>query len=116
MLAGKRNELRGQLFAADVIIAILIMTVALGATLHQYEFAVRTTSRAMEIATNNAESIAFALANNVTVNASAYCYQYSNGTGNCNAFSCGGNTYSSRMLVECGPVSGVCSLEVHACG
>jgi hypothetical protein len=101
-----------------MIIAILIMTVALGSALHLNEFAARTTSRSLELATNNAGAVAEALAANAGSTVSGtYCLQYSNGTGNCNAFSCSGSVYAASRLVACsGPANGVCSLEVHTCG
>lgn len=111
---------RGQFFSADFIIAVLILTAALGTALHLHEFAARTSSRTLELAANDAEMIAEALANNaaIAVPASlAYCFQYSNGTGNCSAFACGGNAYAARRLVECtGSVKEFCALEVRACG
>jgi len=113
----KKNVRRSkaQIFSLDLLIAVAVLTLSIGAALHFNELASRQMTHAYSSDSNAAATIAEALASGQALNSTPeYCFRYSNGTGTCAAFSCTGNVLAARKIIDCG--GSACLLEVRACG
>ncbi len=113
-LRHSRRRFRAQLFSLDLLIAVAVFTFSIGAALQLHEAAAKNLA-VVSTGSNAAETIAEALESNQSLNYTPpYCARYSNGTENCAGFSCAGNVFAARKIMNC--TSGTCLLEVRACG
>lgn len=110
--------MKGQLFSMDFLVAVTLVTLALGITLQGLEFSQRGMALRAELANGTAEAIAGAIADNVsgavTCAAPSCCVAFSNGTSSCGSLSCPRDVLTARRLMMCG--GSACSVEVRACG
>lgn len=111
---------RGQLFTADLLVAVSVIILVLGISLHVSEALSRGVFKQAELSAAAPEAIAEGLVASQPfhLNLSRYCFLYSNGTGNCSGISCpSGNVLASRRLVNCTDSSNDnnCVLEVRTC-
>lgn len=118
--------MRGQIFSLDFVIAVAILTVAMGVTLQSVDNFQKRMLFIEQSQTNNAESIAQTFIRNTTGFRATvpYCFQYYNGSGNftgdCAAFSCGsGSVFTSVRLTSCKGSAFAqpypCSLTIMTC-
>lgn len=127
--------MRGQLFTADVIIAVAILAVGLGAILQHAEIVSREASDRILLSSPQAPALAEAIASKQPLIPFHHCAKYivdssgtTNGTDACSDASCsscatfdltcsGGRVFVSQRLTNC-TITGVesaCELEVHSC-
>ncbi|MEK6953422.1 MAG: hypothetical protein AABX01_00315 [Candidatus Micrarchaeota archaeon] len=124
--------MRAQLFSMDFVIAMAILTIAIGVTLQTVDNFQKRVQFIEGAQTNNAEMIAQAYVSNSTgppwsipgfANATPYCYQFSNTTGNCDlggGFKCPKNTFTATRLLRCTNTAlpagyYACSIQIRAC-
>ncbi len=124
---------RGQLFSTDLIIAVAILAVALGAVMQHTEFTQREAADRIEYSSPRAPVLAEAIAYKRSFIRIPHCAKYSNDTEACSGVTCtpdtcaqfdssvcpgyGGRVFVSQRLTNC-TVSGsesFCLLEVHTC-
>lgn len=114
------NFSRGQLFTADLLVAVAVVVLVLGITLHTSEALTRGVFKQADLSASAPQAIAQGIVAGQPfhLNYSSYCLHYSNGTGNCSSIGCpSGNLLGSRRLVNCTDSSAGnnCVLEVMAC-
>lgn len=111
---------RGQLFTADLLVAVAVVVLVIGVSLHVSEALVNAVFKQSDLSSSAPEALAKGFVSNEPfhMNYSRYCLHYSNGTGNCTGIFCpSGNILGSRRLVNCSNSSfdNTCLLEVRTC-
>ena len=110
---------RAQLFSIDFVIAVAVIAAGVGLLMQSHEFAFRNQALLADAQSNAAQSIADAVVAGVELSAAPdYCTSFSNGSTDCQGFSCPKNVFVGKRLVLC--VSGelvesACVMEVRAC-
>ncbi|MBI5225410.1 hypothetical protein HY989_06080 [Candidatus Micrarchaeota archaeon] len=120
-------RLKGQMFSIDFVIAMALLTVAIGITIQSLDLFQKRVQSATVLYTENAELIAQNYTHYAAgfKNATPYCISYSNGSefsSNCNEFrycDLAGNNFTATRIVPCSynfpSISGPCSLTVYTC-
>jgi hypothetical protein len=111
--------MRGQIFSIDFVIAMAIISLSIGITLQTLD-AMQKRALAMEESyTYNPDAIAqnMLFPSQGFSNSTPYCYQFSNGTGNCAGFNCPRSIYAVTRLTGCNNGASIlaCSLSVKTC-
>lgn len=111
---------RAQLFSMDFVIAVAVLAAGIGLLMQSHEFAFRNQALLADAQSNAAQSIADAFVAGVELSAAPdHCVSYSNGSTDCQGFSCPKNVFVGRRLALCeGELGGqnACLMEVRACG
>ncbi|GEM_PF-2364598 len=114
-----RNFSRGQLFTADLLVAVAVIILVLGVSLHVSEAIQRGVAKQSDLSASSSEEVseAVVLARPFNLSYSKYCLAYSNGTSNCSSISCpSGDVLGTRRLVNCtSSTDNTCVLSVRAC-
>lgn len=115
---------RGQVFAADFLIAATVVILILGISLHASEVILRSAIQHSAQSANTPQAVSQAIVDSPPFyNLTYYCFNWNNGTANCTTpsfkLSCAGGIFqASRRLVNCtnSNNSNYCLLEVTTCG
>jgi hypothetical protein len=111
--------MRGQIFSIDFVIAMAIISLSIGITLQTLDAMQKRALAIEESYTYNPDSIAqnILFPSQGFSNSTSYCYQFSNGSGNCNGFKCPGSIFAATRLTGCnnGAITAACSLSVKTC-
>ncbi len=114
-------RLKGQIFSIDFVIAVAILTIAIGITLQTVDTFQKRMMIIEQTHTNHADVAAQYFLYNASgfEPATPYCYVYSNGTGTCSAFSCSKNTFAATRLTACEntavPTIEPCAVTIMTC-
>ncbi len=110
--------MKGQMASADFIVSAAMACLAIGILVHLAQVSHLQWRDAGVLYSRDADVIAQGIATNLSampVAAGGFCYQYSNGTGNCLGFSCNEDALQSRRVVPCLGSPNYCLLEVRVC-
>jgi len=112
--------LKGQLLSSDLIVGMALLMLAIGVTLQLSEAFQRQLYKSGSLYSNDPDAAVQAIyqgASYYYLTTRNFCYQYSNGSGNCTGFSCGGygNMLVSKRFSPCEDAPGYCTLEVRVC-
>jgi hypothetical protein len=108
--------MRGQSFSFDLVLALLLATITLGAIMHAMELPQRAARWDAQTQPIWAQSVADGLAQGTDTPACApptCCVRYSNETDACPALSCPRHVLTAKRLIDC--AGAACLLEVRTC-
>jgi len=101
---------KAQFFSLDLVVALALMLSASAIALHAFE----ALERSQPSYSSQAEAIAEAVASGgEPLSPVAFCTAYSDGSGDCAAFSCPADVFVARRIVSC--AGAPCLLEVRSC-
>ncbi|MEK6843650.1 MAG: hypothetical protein AABY04_04125 [Candidatus Micrarchaeota archaeon] len=126
-MISRSKQLKGQMFSIDFVIAMALLTVAIGITIQSLDLFQKRVQTATVLYTENAELIAQNYTHYAAgfTNATPYCITYSNGSeisSNCGGFrACDTaiNNFTATRIVPCSyrfsNINGPCILTVRTC-
>lgn len=110
---------RAQLFSADFVIAVSVLILAIGISVHSLDSMQRQAHSISGVTDRTAQSVAQHFVSSIQAGAFKYppnyCYTFSNGTDTCQTLVCGSTKHTARRVVVCNPPGSPCLLEVFVC-
>ncbi len=110
--------MKGQLLSGDLVVGVALACLSIGLLVQLAEFSQRSWASAAALSSQDADLLAQAMVDGfplANLTASRFCFEYSNGTGNCTGFSCPGDALVAQRVAACSSHPSYCRLEVTAC-